>query len=48
MTRFLAQQLATAHWFDITAARRDLGYQPTVSIAGGMERLRQHLAADGS
>jgi 2-alkyl-3-oxoalkanoate reductase len=47
MTRFLAQQLATAHWFDITAARRDLGYQPTVSIAEGLERLRRHLAAVG-
>ena len=28
MTRFLARQLATEHWFDISAARRDLGYAP--------------------
>lgn len=41
MTRFLAHELATAHWFDLTAARRDLGYNPRVSIAEGLERLRQ-------
>ena len=39
MTRFLAAQLATSHWFDISAARRDLGYEPRVSTAEGMQRL---------
>jgi 2-alkyl-3-oxoalkanoate reductase len=43
MTRFLARQLTTTHWFNIDAARRDLGYQPTVSIAEGMCRLRAWL-----
>ncbi len=43
MTRFLARQLATPHWFDIAAARRDLGYIPAVDIATGMVRLREHL-----
>jgi len=43
MTRFVALQLGTAHWFDITAARRDLGYEPKISIAEGMERLRESL-----
>jgi len=38
MTRFVAEQLAHSHWFSIAAARRDLGYQPTVSIAEGMAR----------
>jgi nucleoside-diphosphate-sugar epimerase len=28
LTRFLAAELTHAHWFDITAARRDLGYAP--------------------
>ncbi|MGE3164973.1 MAG: NAD-dependent epimerase/dehydratase family protein [Planctomycetota bacterium] len=41
MTRFLARQLATAHWFDLTAAYRDLGYVPRVSIDEGMRRLRE-------
>jgi nucleoside-diphosphate-sugar epimerase len=43
MTRFLAAQLATSHWFDITAARRDFGYKPRVSTAEGMQRLGQWL-----
>ena len=46
MTRFLARQLATSHWFDLSAARRDLGYEPRVSLDDGMARLRRHLAAD--
>jgi nucleoside-diphosphate-sugar epimerase len=39
MTRFLARELATSHWFDISAARRDLGYEPKVSIDEGLCRL---------
>lgn len=44
MTRFLAQQLNTAHWFDISAARRDLGYRPRVSVAEGLARLARSLS----
>lgn len=40
ITRFVVSQLSTAHWYDISAARRDLGYTPQVSYAQGMERLR--------
>lgn len=40
MTRFVARQLATSHWFDISAARRDLGYVPAVSLEEGLARLR--------
>ena len=43
MTRFLASQLATSHWFDISAARRDFGYEPRVSTAEGMRRLGEWL-----
>ncbi len=39
MTRFLAAQLATSHWFDISAARQDFGYQPRISTEQGMQRL---------
>ena len=46
MTPFLARELATSHWFDLGAARRDLGYVPLVSIAEGLERLRASLARD--
>ena len=39
MTRFLASQLAKSHYFDISAARRDLGYEASISTKLGMERL---------
>ncbi|MBD5780798.1 NAD-dependent epimerase/dehydratase family protein [Pelagicoccus sp. NFK12] len=39
MTRFVASELAKDHWFDISAARRDLGYQPRITMAEGMRRL---------
>lgn len=43
MTRFVAKEMATDHWFDITAARRDLGYTPRVTMAAGTEELIGHL-----
>jgi nucleoside-diphosphate-sugar epimerase len=39
MTRFVATELAQDHWFDIAAARRDLGYHPRVSMAAGLAEL---------
>jgi len=39
MTRFLACELAKDHWFDIAAAKRDLGYRPRVSMDEGRCRL---------
>jgi len=45
MTRFVAKELATDHWFDITAARRDLGYAPRVSMAAGTAELIEHYRA---
>ncbi|MDP3069737.1 MAG: NAD-dependent epimerase/dehydratase family protein [Opitutaceae bacterium] len=43
MTRFIAAELAKDHWFDLTAARRDLGYEPRISMATGTENLVKHL-----
>ncbi len=43
MTRFVADELGTAHWFDISAVKRDLGYAPRVSIAEGLKRLEGWL-----
>lgn len=43
MTRFIARQLATAHWYDIGRARSDLGYEPIVSMDEGFDRLRKSL-----
>jgi nucleoside-diphosphate-sugar epimerase len=39
MTRFLAEQLATTHWYDISAARRDFGYAPQVGFEQGLRML---------
>lgn len=42
MTRFLAEQLSTAHWFDQRDTRRDLDWTPSVSIDEGLRRLAAH------
>ncbi|NQX12203.1 NAD-dependent epimerase/dehydratase family protein [Microbacteriaceae bacterium VKM Ac-2855] len=39
MTRFLAEQLSTAHWFDQSAVRSELGWTPAVSLDEGFARL---------
>lgn len=46
MTRFVARQLSTAHWYDLTAARRDLHYNPPVTQDEGFERLAVSLHED--
>jgi nucleoside-diphosphate-sugar epimerase len=49
MTRFVAAQLGTSHYYDLSAARRDLGYRLLVSDAEAWARtvewLKQELAA---
>lgn len=45
MTRWIARELSTAHWFDLGAAKRDLGYEPRVTIEEGLERLAEWLRA---
>lgn len=44
MTRFLAEQLSTAHWFDQRATHRDLRWVPAVSVDEGLARLATHYA----
>jgi len=46
MTRFLAEQLSTTHWYDMAPARRDFGYVPTVSIDEGLARLAAATRAE--
>ncbi|GEA86078.1 NAD-dependent epimerase/dehydratase family protein [Cellulomonas cellasea] len=45
MTRFLAEQLSTAHWFDQRRTRADLQWAPAVTLDEGLRRLR---AASGT
>jgi len=41
----VVQQLTTAHWFNISAARRDLGYEPGTTIEQGMKNLEKWFKA---
>ena len=43
LTRWSAEHLSTAHWYDISAAKRDLGYAAEISITEGMKRLAATL-----
>jgi hypothetical protein len=45
MTRFIAAELATDHWFNLNAARRDLGYVPRISMTAGTAALVTSLRA---
>jgi nucleoside-diphosphate-sugar epimerase len=45
MTRFVAHEMASAHWFNIEAARRDFGYKPEISIGEGLALLQQSFLA---
>ena len=45
MTRFLAEQLSTAHWYSMAPAARDFGYVPKVTMAEGLARLQASLGA---
>lgn len=43
VTAFLAEQLATAHWFDQRDTRTALGWEPRVSLDEGFTRLAASL-----
>ena len=47
MTRFLAEQLSTSHWFDQRRTRADLDWTPSVSIDQGLRALAAAADADG-
>jgi nucleoside-diphosphate-sugar epimerase len=42
MTRFLAEQLSTAHWYDQRETRELLDWTPSVSLDEGLARLAEH------
>ena len=47
LTRFLVGQLTRSHYFNITKAVDDLGYQPRVSMAEGLEKTAQYFKIFG-
>jgi 2-alkyl-3-oxoalkanoate reductase len=46
MTRFVAIQLGTSHWFSVAAARRDFGYAPSMSMADVTQMLYAHYGKE--
>ncbi len=45
LTRFLADQLATSHWFRTDRAARDFGWRPAVSLDEGLRRMLAEMNA---
>jgi nucleoside-diphosphate-sugar epimerase len=45
LTRFLVEQLSTAHWFDQRRTREALQWQPAVSLDDGFAELSRWYAA---
>ncbi|BCW63074.1 NAD-dependent epimerase/dehydratase family protein [Paenarthrobacter sp. MSM-2-10-13] len=45
MTRFLAEQLSTAHWFDQRLTRELLNWTPDVSVDEGLARLTEYYGS---
>lgn len=41
ITRFAIHELCTHHWFDISAAKKMLGYSPKISLTEGLKRLQK-------
>jgi nucleoside-diphosphate-sugar epimerase len=48
ITRFLAEQLSTAHWFDQRHTRRALGWTPRVSLEEGFVALAASCTPHGT
>lgn len=47
MTRFVAEQLSTAHWFAQDETRRALGWSPSITLDEGFEALRTWYSEHG-
>lgn len=47
MSTWIVRELTTSRWFDISAARRDLGYEPKVDLDEGLRRLTAWLDERG-
>ena len=46
LTRFLAEQMSTAHWFDQRRTREVLQWTPAVTLEEGMAALARHYAGE--
>ncbi|KQR11247.1 nucleoside-diphosphate sugar epimerase [Cellulomonas sp. Leaf334] len=48
LTRFVAEQLSTAHWFDQRRTREALGWSPQIGLDDGLARLAEWTARQAS
>jgi sterol-4alpha-carboxylate 3-dehydrogenase (decarboxylating) len=48
LTRFAIRYMCTHHYFSIDKARRDLDYDPKISVSEGIELTCKHLQATGA
>lgn len=47
VTRFMVEELVTSHWYDNSAAERDFGYKPKVTMKEGLNRLEKWIHQEG-
>ena len=45
---FLIRELTTSHWYDISAAKKELGYKPKVTMDEGLVRLKVWFDQEGN
>ena len=48
LSRFAVRYMCTHHYFSIEKARRELGYDPAVSVDAGIELTARHLEQSGA
>lgn len=44
---FLVKELTTSHWYDISAAKKELGYKPKISMDDGLKKLKEWFDSEG-
>ncbi len=47
ITKMAVVELSTSHWFNISKAKKDLGYHPKISTKEGLKILKQWFAKNG-
>jgi len=48
LNRFLVEELSTSHWFDISGAKKELGYEPRVTTEEGLNLLKVWMKKSGN
>ncbi len=46
LTRYIVNELATSHWFDVSAAEKDLGFVPKVSVDEGLNIFKKWMQTE--